>query len=437
MTKPPFTPIIKEGWLMKEGGFIHNWKKRWFVLGRGPMKYFVSKYKDEKGSFNITKDTVITNARGPKNEPALYIKTTGRTYYLVAERETEAVAWINTLNKVINAMKDGTINQLEGEVVNQFTNSVFTNDMLVPQYNDGDLNGYFNPLPHMPITQKQVFQLPSNLNAAYRIYIDIDFTATQLIKRTSDYIRSISASPNGIVDPDKCLCYDDFYKMNHDIGEMCQNMHQIDYSELTRSDVQALVKDFGITTFTDILKSESKYETNLKRWIDSANKMLSLYDEAKEADVDGLLHIQRQFPEILQAIDNLQIPDNERETFAINEYMMEHIQGNYLKEKFKAKITFASILKIFYIFNQIRKEIEDGMNDAVNSGNEDVTKYFIPRNNSFKTFTQDLLNHIYNFTKRTQPTAEEKTQITKDFDAKVRGIDQNIITDFRNRFGAL
>ena len=438
MTKPPFQPVIKEGWLLKEGGFVHNWKKRWFVLGRGPIKYFVSKYKTEKGSFQLTPDTVVTSARGPKNQPALYIKTPGRTYYLVSEKETEAVSWINTLNKVIEALKNGTTDQLESEIVNQFTNQVFTDSMIVPQYNEGDLKGYFDPMPHLPITQKQIFQLPSKLNNAYRIYLELDYCVTKIIKESSNFIRSVIASPNGVPEPDKAITYDDFYNSSRHINELFNNLHQCDYSEMSIPEVQEILDEFQITQFTDNLKmATNKYETNTKKWIASSDRMLSLYDELKEDGVDGFLFIQRHFGSFLKAIDSLEIPEGEKETYEINNYLLTKIESRYFHEQFSTKITFINIFRVFSIINQLHKNIEEILNDSINSGNEEVTKYFNPKNQSFKTFSNDVLSHIISFIQRCQPSPEEKEQLLKEYDQRVESIDENSIKTNREKLSNL
>jgi len=72
-----------------------------------------------------------------------------------------------------------------GDSCNFINLHVFKDEMIVPQYEEGDLDGYFNPIPHLPITQKQIFQLPSKLNTLFRLYLSFDYSATAAAESTT------------------------------------------------------------------------------------------------------------------------------------------------------------------------------------------------------------------------------------------------------------
>lgn len=92
----------KQGFLVKEGGSIKSWKKRWCVLKNGAIHYSKSQSSGDLGRIEILKNTVIrpTDAR-PKKKFCFEIgNTTGRTYYMCAESQNEMNSWIKELNSV-------------------------------------------------------------------------------------------------------------------------------------------------------------------------------------------------------------------------------------------------------------------------------------------------------------------------------------------------
>lgn len=99
-------PIM--GWLYKQGGFVKNWKKRWFVAREGKIMYFHGASDPTPlGTVDLRRVTVDVcepyemNAR---NQCLYYFKVVpprrdSRTYYLGADSEQEMVRWIRALGK--------------------------------------------------------------------------------------------------------------------------------------------------------------------------------------------------------------------------------------------------------------------------------------------------------------------------------------------------
>lgn len=58
VSQPATMSIVKEGWVIKCGGSIKTWKKRWLVL-RGNTLYYFKKKEDtqEQGSIRLEPGT--------------------------------------------------------------------------------------------------------------------------------------------------------------------------------------------------------------------------------------------------------------------------------------------------------------------------------------------------------------------------------------------
>ncbi|TDH68535.1 hypothetical protein CCR75_007671 [Bremia lactucae] len=98
--------LTMQGWLFKQGGFVKNWKKRWFVACEGKLMYYHG-MSDAKplGTVNLRRVTVEmcegyeVNAR---NKSLSFFKVippsaSERTYYFGAESERELVNWVHAL----------------------------------------------------------------------------------------------------------------------------------------------------------------------------------------------------------------------------------------------------------------------------------------------------------------------------------------------------
>eukprot|EP01103_Thecamoeba_quadrilineata_P008579 TRINITY_DN18314_c0_g1_i1.p1 TRINITY_DN18314_c0_g1~~TRINITY_DN18314_c0_g1_i1.p1 ORF type:complete len:442 (-),score=107.60 TRINITY_DN18314_c0_g1_i1:55-1380(-) len=89
----------KQGYLIKEGGSIKSWKKRWCVVKQGTLHYAKSQNSSELGMITLEKAVEIKPAVDYKKKKNVFqITTPDRTYYMQAESEKERNAWIDLLN---------------------------------------------------------------------------------------------------------------------------------------------------------------------------------------------------------------------------------------------------------------------------------------------------------------------------------------------------
>ena len=92
---------IKEGWMIKRGGRIKTWKKRWFVLEGQTLTYLTKPNGKKKGEIPISDAKFIISAPECKKQPAFKIEIPCvRTYYCVTKTMTEMQEWISILDKV-------------------------------------------------------------------------------------------------------------------------------------------------------------------------------------------------------------------------------------------------------------------------------------------------------------------------------------------------
>ncbi|DBA00510.1 TPA: hypothetical protein N0F65_006414 [Lagenidium giganteum] len=94
------------GWLFKQGGFVKNWKRRWFVAREGRMTYYGGASEPTAlGSVDLrgaTVDSCSAQEIGARNSDLFYFKLVPsrpgqRIYYFGAESEVEMVRWMSGL----------------------------------------------------------------------------------------------------------------------------------------------------------------------------------------------------------------------------------------------------------------------------------------------------------------------------------------------------
>ncbi|KAH7488308.1 hypothetical protein PRIC1_007573 [Phytophthora ramorum] len=104
--RPEETTPTMQGWLYKQGGFVKNWKKRWFVAREGKMMYYHGiSDATPLGVVNLRRVTVeICEAHevNARNKCLHFFKVVPpsagqRTYFFGAESEQDLVGWIHVL----------------------------------------------------------------------------------------------------------------------------------------------------------------------------------------------------------------------------------------------------------------------------------------------------------------------------------------------------
>ena len=107
---PPPKMAWKAGYLVKRGHQIKNWKKRWFTVGGGRIKYYADKNAGLKGEVDLVNTTLSYERREDKEvngKRAVVFKiivgdgTANRSTLMVAfASQEEASEWGNVMQAV-------------------------------------------------------------------------------------------------------------------------------------------------------------------------------------------------------------------------------------------------------------------------------------------------------------------------------------------------
>jgi hypothetical protein len=92
-----------EGWLEKKGHLIKNWKKRYVVLTRANLRYFVDNSQTQlKGTIPLDHTTRVLVRDGRSHAWKFAVETGAEKFLELAAENVEArTYWVNTLNVLI------------------------------------------------------------------------------------------------------------------------------------------------------------------------------------------------------------------------------------------------------------------------------------------------------------------------------------------------
>ncbi|XP_019777854.1 pleckstrin-2 isoform X2 [Lagenorhynchus albirostris] len=110
--------VLKEGFLVKRGHIVHNWKVRWFTLQQNTLLYYKleggRKVIPPKGRILLDGCTITCPCLEYENRPLLIkLKTqTSTEYFLEACSREERDAWAFEITGAIHAGQPGKVQQL-------------------------------------------------------------------------------------------------------------------------------------------------------------------------------------------------------------------------------------------------------------------------------------------------------------------------------------
>eukprot|EP00753_Platysulcus_tardus_P019036 PLAT7045.1.p1 GENE.PLAT7045.1~~PLAT7045.1.p1 ORF type:complete len:662 (+),score=284.46 PLAT7045.1:296-1987(+) len=95
-------PAGRRGYLMKEGGFVRSWKRRWFVLTAETLSYYEDEGEGKPlGVIPLAGGSVDFDREKRPNCFALYSPAKSRTYIIEAATEEERWSWMQSLRTAV------------------------------------------------------------------------------------------------------------------------------------------------------------------------------------------------------------------------------------------------------------------------------------------------------------------------------------------------
>ncbi|XP_067421523.1 pleckstrin homology domain-containing family H member 2 [Emydura macquarii macquarii] len=102
-------PLEKSGYLLKMGGKVKTWKRRWFVLKAGELLYYKSPsdvIQKPQGQIELSISSHIVRGDGKQT---VQLITEKRTYYLTADSPNILEEWIKVLQNVLKVQAASTL----------------------------------------------------------------------------------------------------------------------------------------------------------------------------------------------------------------------------------------------------------------------------------------------------------------------------------------
>lgn len=95
-------PIVREGYLIKQGQKIKNWRRRWFTLSSSVLTYREEEGTAAKGVIYMA-DVILArrSCKYPDKKFLFEVITKKRTYYMMASSQDEMASWTDALTNIL------------------------------------------------------------------------------------------------------------------------------------------------------------------------------------------------------------------------------------------------------------------------------------------------------------------------------------------------
>ncbi|KAK7905046.1 hypothetical protein WMY93_017653 [Mugilogobius chulae] len=98
----------KEGYLIKQGAIVRNWKQRWFTLSRYELKYFRDRdYEEPIRTLDLRECSAVQFDYSQDKVNCFCMVFPERTFYMCAKTGVEADEWLKILQWKLSQIRKG------------------------------------------------------------------------------------------------------------------------------------------------------------------------------------------------------------------------------------------------------------------------------------------------------------------------------------------
>ncbi|KAJ6255356.1 non-specific serine/threonine protein kinase [Anaeramoeba flamelloides] len=163
--------IVMSGYLVKQGGKIKTWRKRWFVI-RGNVLYYYKKKtsKFPLGMLPLSQSVVVDYAKKRRKKFVFSVDVpNARKYFINATSETEREDWMGAISKSIKTQKLDKVSFNDFEIITVLGRGTYGKVMLVKEKNSGKRLAMKTLHKSLVADNQQISQTMSERNVLMRV----------------------------------------------------------------------------------------------------------------------------------------------------------------------------------------------------------------------------------------------------------------------------
>ncbi|KAJ6229599.1 ribosomal protein S6 KINASE [Anaeramoeba flamelloides] len=188
--------IIKQGFLVKQGNLVKNWKKRWFVISGSILSYYKSKNgKFPKGLIPLTHGIIVEHAKKRRKKWVFSITIPQqRTFYISAATEEERDEWMKVLLNTVKVLKTDKVSLKDFKLISVIGRGTYGKVMLVKKKDTEEVYAMKSLQKGMLADHQQISHTMSERNVLMRVKhpflvgLQYSFQSAEKLYMVLDYV---------------------------------------------------------------------------------------------------------------------------------------------------------------------------------------------------------------------------------------------------------